>query len=110
MKDRSPSAGSGAVGASRAAPATGTVRLHRFLEAPPERVYKAFLDPDAMAKWPPLHGFTGRVHRMDARVPTPRGAGARAEAGAPVPHAVDAAPRAGRRPGRNPLPRIGARP
>lgn len=48
--------------------ATGTVRLHRVLKAPPERVYKAFLDPDAMAKWLPPHGFTGRVHEIDARV------------------------------------------
>ena len=47
---------------------TGTVRLHRVLRAPPERVYKAFLDPDAMAKWLPPHGFTGKVHSMDARV------------------------------------------
>jgi uncharacterized protein YndB with AHSA1/START domain len=47
---------------------TGTVRLHRFLKAPPERVYKAFLDPDAMAKWLPPHGFTGKVHKMDATV------------------------------------------
>lgn len=48
--------------------ATGTVRLHRVLKAPPERVYKAFLDPDAMVKWLPPHGFTGRVHQIDARV------------------------------------------
>ena len=48
--------------------APGTVRLHRVLRAPPERVYRAFLDPDAMAKWLPPHGFTGRVHHMDARV------------------------------------------
>ena len=47
---------------------TGTVTLHRVLRAPPERVYRAFLDPDAMAKWLPPHGFTGRVHEMDARV------------------------------------------
>lgn len=47
---------------------TGTVRLHRVLTAPPERVYKAFLDPDAMAKWLPPNGFTGKVHEMDARV------------------------------------------
>ena len=47
---------------------TGTVRLHRVLRAPPEKVYKAFLDPDAMAKWLPPHGFTGKVHSMDARV------------------------------------------
>jgi uncharacterized protein YndB with AHSA1/START domain len=47
---------------------TGTVTLHRVLRAPPERVYRAFLDPDAMAKWLPPHGFTGRVLHMDARV------------------------------------------
>jgi uncharacterized protein YndB with AHSA1/START domain len=47
---------------------TGTVRLHRVLTAPPERVYRAFLDPDAMAKWLPPHGFTGRVHEMEAKV------------------------------------------
>ena len=47
---------------------TGTVRLHRFLKAPPERVYKAFLDPDAMAKWLPPHGFTGKVQKMTATV------------------------------------------
>ncbi len=48
--------------------ATNTVRLHRVLRAPAERVYRAFLDPDAMAKWLPPHGFTGKVHEMDARV------------------------------------------
>jgi len=47
---------------------TGTVRLHRVLRAPAERIYRAFLDPDAMAKWLPPHGFTGKVHEMDARV------------------------------------------
>jgi uncharacterized protein YndB with AHSA1/START domain len=47
---------------------TGTVTLHRVLPAPPERVYRAFIDPDAMAKWLPPHGFTGRVLQMDARV------------------------------------------
>ena len=47
---------------------TNTVRLHRVLRASPERVYRAFLDPDAMAKWTPPHGFTGRVHHSDARV------------------------------------------
>ena len=47
---------------------TNTVTLHRVLRAPPERVYRAFLDPDAMAKWLPPHGFTGKVHEMDARV------------------------------------------
>jgi uncharacterized protein YndB with AHSA1/START domain len=46
---------------------TGTVRLHRVLRASPERVYRAFLDPDAMVKWLPPHGFTGKVHHMDAR-------------------------------------------
>ncbi len=47
---------------------TGTVRLHRVLRAPAERVYRAFLDSDARAKWLPPHGFTGKVHSMDARV------------------------------------------
>ncbi len=47
---------------------TGTVTLHRVLRAPAERVYRAFLDPDAMVKWLPPHGFTGKVHSMDARV------------------------------------------
>jgi uncharacterized protein YndB with AHSA1/START domain len=47
---------------------TGTVRLHRVLRAPAQRVYQAFLDPDAMCKWLPPHGFTGKVHQMDARV------------------------------------------
>ena len=47
---------------------SNVVRLHRVLRAPPERVYRAFLDPDAMAKWLPPHGFTGKVHQMDARV------------------------------------------
>jgi uncharacterized protein YndB with AHSA1/START domain len=47
---------------------TGTVRLHRVLRAPPARVYRAFLDPDALAKWLPPHGFTGKVHHLDARV------------------------------------------
>jgi uncharacterized protein YndB with AHSA1/START domain len=47
---------------------TNTVRLHRVLRASPERVYRAFLNPDAMAKWIPPHGFTGKVHHMDATV------------------------------------------
>ena len=47
---------------------TGTVRLHRVLRAPPERIYRAYLDPDAMAKFLPPYGFTGRVLEMDARV------------------------------------------
>ncbi len=46
----------------------GTVRLHRVLRAPPERVYRAFLDGAAMAKWLPPHGFTGVVHELDAKV------------------------------------------
>lgn len=45
-----------------------TIRLHRVFAAPPERVYRAFLDPDAMAKWLPPNGFTGKVQHMDARV------------------------------------------
>lgn len=45
-----------------------TVRLHRVFTAPPDRVYRAFIDPDAMAKWLPPNGFTGRVHEMDAKV------------------------------------------
>ena len=48
--------------------ATGTVRLHRVLRAPPEQIYRAFLDADAMAKWLPPNGFTGKVHQLDARV------------------------------------------
>lgn len=46
----------------------GTVKLHRVFKAPPARVYKAFIDPDAMVKWLPPHGFTGKVHAIDARV------------------------------------------
>jgi len=45
-----------------------TIRLHRVLQATPERVYRAFLDPDAKAKWLPPNGFTGKVHHIDARV------------------------------------------
>lgn len=45
-----------------------TIRLHRVLRAPPERIYRAFLDPDAMTKWLPPDGFTGKVHHIDARV------------------------------------------
>jgi uncharacterized protein YndB with AHSA1/START domain len=47
---------------------TTTVQLHRILRAPAERIYRAFLDADAMAKWLPPNGFTGKVHHMDARV------------------------------------------
>jgi uncharacterized protein YndB with AHSA1/START domain len=45
-----------------------TIRLHRVLRTSPEKVYRAFIDPDAMAKWLPPNGFTGKVHSMDARV------------------------------------------
>lgn len=45
-----------------------TILLHRVLRASPERVYRAFLDPDAMVKWLPPNGFTGKVHHMDARI------------------------------------------
>ena len=45
-----------------------TVRLHRVLRATPERLYRAFLEPDAFAKWLPPNGFTGKVHSMDATV------------------------------------------
>jgi uncharacterized protein YndB with AHSA1/START domain len=44
------------------------VRFHRVLRATPERVYRAFLDADALVKWLPPHGFTGKVHHLDARV------------------------------------------
>ena len=47
---------------------TGTVKLHRVLNAPPARVYKAFVDANAMCKWLPPHGFTGTIHSMDAKV------------------------------------------
>lgn len=47
---------------------TSTIRLHRVLRATPERVYRAFLDADAMAKWLPPNGFTGKVHRIDPQV------------------------------------------
>ena len=47
---------------------TNTVRLHRVLRTTPEKVYRAFLDPDAMAKWLPPNGFTGKVHHLDAKV------------------------------------------
>ena len=47
---------------------TNTIRFHRVLQAPPDRVYRAFLDPDANVKWLPPNGFTAKVHHMDARV------------------------------------------
>src|SRR3989440_4359180 len=45
-----------------------TIHLHRVLRATPEKIYKAFLDADAMAKWLPPNGFTAKVHQMDAKV------------------------------------------
>lgn len=45
-----------------------TVRLHRILKCPPDRVYRAFIDPKAMVKWMPPHGYVGEVHAMDAKV------------------------------------------
>lgn len=47
---------------------TNTIKLHRVLQAPPDRVYRAFLDPSAIAKWLPPNGFTCEVHQLDARV------------------------------------------
>lgn len=44
----------------------GTIHLHRVLRATPERAYRAFLDPEAMVKWLPPNGFTGKVHHLDA--------------------------------------------
>jgi uncharacterized protein YndB with AHSA1/START domain len=48
--------------------ATGTVRLHRVLRTSPEKIYRAFLQPEAMAKWLPPYGFTCKVHHIDAKV------------------------------------------
>ncbi|QOJ22658.1 MAG: SRPBCC family protein [Gammaproteobacteria bacterium] len=47
---------------------TNTIRLHRVLRAPPERIYRAFLDADAMVKWLPPNGFIGKIHHFDAKV------------------------------------------
>lgn len=47
---------------------TNTIRLHRILATKPEKVYRAFLDPDALARWLPPNGFTGKVHHIDAKV------------------------------------------
>jgi len=47
---------------------TNTVRLHRVFTAKPEKIYRAFLDPDALARWLPPNGFTGKVHQLDAKV------------------------------------------
>jgi uncharacterized protein YndB with AHSA1/START domain len=47
---------------------TNTVRLHRVLRSKPERIYRAFLDPDALVKWMPPHGFTAKVHHLEPRV------------------------------------------
>lgn len=49
---------------------TNTIRLHRVFRVTPERIYRAFLDADAMTKWLPPNGFTGKVHHMDAKVGT----------------------------------------
>jgi len=48
--------------------ATNTIRLHRILRSTPEKVYRAFLDPDAKAKWLPPNGFTGKVHHSEAKI------------------------------------------
>ena len=48
--------------------ATNTIRLHRVFRATPERIYRAFLNADAMVKWLPPNGFKGKVHHMDAKV------------------------------------------
>jgi uncharacterized protein YndB with AHSA1/START domain len=48
--------------------ATNTVHLHRIIRATPEKIYRAFLDPEAQAKWLPPHGFTAKVHHLDAKV------------------------------------------
>ncbi len=48
--------------------ATNTIRLHRVLRAPVERVYRAVLDPDALCKWMPPNGFVGKIHQMDANI------------------------------------------
>ena len=47
---------------------TSTIKLHRVLQAPPERVYRAFLDPSALSKWLPPNGFTCQVHHLEAKV------------------------------------------
>lgn len=47
---------------------TNTIRLHRVIRATPEKIYRAFLDPDAKVKWLPPHGFTGKVHHLEAKV------------------------------------------
>ena len=49
-------------------PSTGTVTIHRVFKTSPEKLYRAFLDPDALVKWLPPHGFTGKVHSSDVRV------------------------------------------
>jgi len=47
---------------------TNTIRLHRIIRSTPEKIYRAFLDPDAKAKWLPPNGFTGKVHHLEAKV------------------------------------------
>jgi uncharacterized protein YndB with AHSA1/START domain len=54
--------------AATTTPTTHTIRLHRVLRAPPERVYRAFLDADALVKWLPPNGFTAKVHHLDGRL------------------------------------------
>ena len=49
-------------------PPTNTIRLHRVLRAKPEKIYRAFLEADAFAKWIPPYGFTAKVHHLDAKV------------------------------------------
>ena len=47
---------------------TNTIRLHRVLRSTPQKIYRAFLEPDAMCKWLPPHGFTAKMHHMEAKV------------------------------------------
>jgi uncharacterized protein YndB with AHSA1/START domain len=67
-KAKQPAANSSKQGEITMSNSPGTVRLHRVLKAPAERVYRAFLEPEAMVKWLPPNGFVGKVHSMDARV------------------------------------------
>jgi uncharacterized protein YndB with AHSA1/START domain len=53
---------------NKTVPVANTVRLHRVLAAKPEKIYRAFIDADAMARWMPPFGFTGKVHHIDAKV------------------------------------------
>src|SRR3954466_2798397 len=58
----------GGINLSPVAANTNTIRLHRVLRSTPERVYRAFLDPNAMVKWLPPNGFTGKIHHLDSKV------------------------------------------